>query len=530
MAWIKRLWTTLFGAEKRERRIAEELAFHIEERTEENIKAGMNPAEARLDARRRFGAPGRLSEETRDVSVLEWADTLLRDVRLAGRSLRQRPGLAATIIASLSIGIGATSAIFSVVDSVLVRPFHIADPDRVFSLEEFRHGDPHNGSPTRLADWATRTTSLAAVCGYYGEGLTMTGQGPAERVETWRTIGDPLAILGVQPALGRGFTARELQGLEPVALLDHKFWRSRLNADPQILGKALTLGGHTFTVIGVLPEGVDYPGEIQAVIPAAADVQHAGRKASFLSEVARLQPGTTMRAAQAELDTIALRLRKQYPETDSGLNARLSPLQESATREARKPLLILLATVAFVLLMACVNTASLLLSRASERSREAVVRVALEAGKGSLVRLYLVESLVLAACGGALGIALAWLSLDTLVKLLPPDLPRLDGIHLDWRVAAISFAAALCCGVWFGLVPALHAARTTVKPNAVDRLWSRRVLAVCQIALSAMLLVGVGLLAKSLFLLLRTPLGFANTQVTTLQVNLPWDSDITALR
>ena len=241
MAWIQRLWMTFFG-DSRERRIEEELAYHVEERTAENIAAGMDPVAARLDARRRFGPRARLEEETRDVRVLEPVDTLLRDIRLAWRSIRRRPGMAATIILSLAIGIGANSAIFSVVDGVLLRPYHIANPERVFSIEESRHGVSHNGTPRRVADW-TRTSSIAAVCGFYEEGLTMTGQGAAERVRTWRTIGDPLALLGVQPVLGRGFTLRELAGLEPVALLDHAFWSRRFGSDEHMLGKALTLGG-----------------------------------------------------------------------------------------------------------------------------------------------------------------------------------------------------------------------------------------------------------------------------------------------
>jgi putative ABC transport system permease protein len=523
------LWTTLFSAGDRERRIAEELAFHVEEQTARNIAAGMSADEAGYDAERRFGSRARLHEETRDISVLQWADTLLRDIRIAWRSLRRRPGLAATIILSLAIGIGANSAIFSVVDGVLLRPFHIAEPDRVYSLEEFRHGESHNGTPARLADWTQQASTLAAVCGFYGEGLTLTGQGAPERVRTWRTLGDPLAILGVQPALGRSFTERELNGLEPAALLDHAFWSSRFASDPQILGKTLTLGGRNFTVVGVLPAAVDYPGDIDMLIPASPDVHSYKRRASFLGEVTRLRPGVSAETAQAELSTIARRLRGEYPETDSGLEVRLTSIRENATREARKPLLILLATVGFVLLIACVNTASLLLSRASERSRESAVRVALGAGKGSLIRLYLVESLLLAACGGALGVALAALSLDALVRLLPPDLPRIAGIHLDGRVAGIGMAASLCCGLLFGLVPAIHAARSTARPTTLDRLWLRRTLVISQIALSTILLVGVGLLAKSLVLMLRMPLGFVHTQVTTLQVNLPWDTDNGAL-
>lgn len=268
MALINRLWTTLFGARARERRIAEELAFHLEQRTAENIAAGMPPQEARHDARRRFGSPAKLSQETRDVSVFEGMDALLRDVRLAGRSLLRRPGLTVTILVSLALGIGATSAIFSVVDAVLLRPLQIAHPERVFALEEFRHGHPLNSNPARLADWTHQASSLASLSGFYGENLTMTGSGAPERVRTWRTLGDPLAILGVQPALGRGFTEREWNSLESAALLDHNFWRTRFNADPQILGQNLILGGHAYTVVGILPQGLDFPGDIDAILPA----------------------------------------------------------------------------------------------------------------------------------------------------------------------------------------------------------------------------------------------------------------------
>ncbi len=453
------------------------------------------------------------------------------------RTLSRRKGLALAAIASLALGIGANSAVFSVVDAVLLRPLPLPHPERLVVIQESKNGEPSGSNPARLADWASQVTDLSAAAGFYGEGLVLTGQGEPERLRVIRSFGRPLAVLGLRPLEGRAFTAAEEAGRgERVALVGERAWRHRFGADPRLLGRVLTLSGEPYQVIGVLPEGPDglgYPQELDLLIPAPPDVQKSSRHSGFLKIVARLRPDATLAGLTAQLDTVARRLAKQYPDTDAGRSARPVPLQEDQSGDARRPLLILLGTVAAVLLIACVNIASLLLARASERQREAAIRSALGAGRGGLVRLYLVESLLLAFGGGALGLLLAAALLALLKGVLPADTPRLAAAHLDPRVLGFGLLLALLCGLGFGLAPAWKASRGRPAYGLRDGaragisrrdLLARRLLVAVQVMLSVVLLAGVGLLARSLFAMRGAPLGFRPDSVLTVAINFPWDT------
>jgi len=546
MGYLARLGNTLWRRTAHRDGIGEEMAFHLEERTAENVARGMSPREARAEALRRFGNPLLLSETTLEAGRLAWLEALLRDLGLAVRGLARRKGLAITAISSLALGIGANSAVWSVVDAVLLRPLPLPHPERLVVLEEFKHGEASGSNPARLADWGTQVHGLAATAGFYGEGLVWTGPagktgeagqtGPGDpvRLRAIRTVGHPFAVLGLRPLLGRTFTAAEEAGRgERVALLGESLWRRQLSADPGVLGKTLTLSGEPFVVLGVLPDRLGYPGDFDLFLPAPLDVQQSSRQSGFLKVVARLRPGITVAELSPELDTVARRLARQYPDSDAGRGARAVPLQEDRTGETRLPLLVLLGTVALVLLVTCVNIASLLLARAAERQREAAIRVSLGAGRGGLIRLYLAESLVLASVGGLLGIAVAAASLTALKNLLPGETPRLASAHLDLRVAGFGFGLSLLCGLAFGIAPALTASRRRAGEGlraghragaSVQALRTRRALVALQVLLSVVILAGVGLLGKSLLLMQRAPLGIQADRVLTVRIDFPWDT------
>lgn len=472
---------------------------------------------------------------------MAWFDRIrntLGDLRLAIRNLSRRKGLALAAIGSLALGIGANGALFSVVDTVLLRPFALPEAERLIAVVESKNGEESGSNPARMADWGRQVPGLAAAAGFYGEGLVLTGQGDPERLSATRTLGNAMALLGVQPLLGRGFSGEEEAGRgERVALVGEGLWRRRFGADPDLVGRTLQLSGSPYLVIGVLPGGLGYPEERDLMIPAPPDVQEASRKAGFFTVVARLAPGTTLAGVQSQLDTVARRLAAQYPDSDAGRAARAVPLREDQAAETRLPLLVLLATVALVLLLTCVNIAGLLLARAAERQREAAVRVALGAGRGGLLRLYLAESLVLALAGGVLGLLLAWAAFPALVSVLPADLPRLDAARPDGFAALFTLLLTLLCGLAFGLAPAWQAARQRPGDRLQDRLRqgpragssagslrTRRLLVGAQVVLSVVLLVGVGLLGKSFWRMRSAPLGFQPDRVLTVSINFPWDT------
>ncbi len=532
MAWTDRLLNTLWGRGTNHEQIAEEQLFHVAERTRENITRGMTPVDARQDAELRFGNRTLLREETHDADVLQWAAALLRDIRIAVRGLSRRKGLAATVILSLAIGIGANSAIFSVVDAVLVKPLELPHPDRLIAINEARNGHSTNGNPQRLADWSKQVPGLAAAAGFYSEGVILTGEGDPVRLEGIATVGSILDVLGIQPNPGRNFTATELRSEgQRVVLLSERAWRTRFAADPKMIGRALRLKGESYVVIGIMPAGVGYFDTFDVLAPAPPDVQNASRKAGFLKLIARMKPGALEDAVQAQLNTVALHLARQYPDSDKGIGARLAGLQQDRVGESRLPLLILLGAVLLVLCIACVNIGTLLLTRAAERQRESAIRVSLGAGTGSLVRLYLVESVLLALAGGAAGLLLASAILTTLIQLLPQDTPRLAGVHLDLRVIGFAIALSLLCGFLFGVGPAWQAARNArirdgVRSTASTRsVWTRRMLVAAQVTLSVVLLFGVGLLAKSFLLMRSAPLGFQQpSSLLTVKVYFSWET------
>ena len=362
----------------------------------------------------------------------------------------------------------------------------------------------------------------------------MTGRGDAQRVSIVRTFGSPLKILAVAPILGRGFSEAEERGEgDPVVLLSHRFWRERLGGKADAVGQSLTLSKKVHTVIGVLPPDLDYPEGLELMSPAEPDFQKQGRQGNWFQIAARLRPGVDAQQARAQLAGIAARMAHAHPETDRRLQARLEPLRSAEQGQAGQAAWLLMGVVAFVLLIACLNIASLLVARAAERARETAIRASLGAGRLPLIRLFLLESLWLALLGGGLGICLTYWGVDVLKGILPPDMPRLSGIHVDVRVVLFTMAATLVCGLLFGVLPALQATsggasallregRGTVNPRRRQR--TRWFLVAAQTGLSMVLLVNAGLVIRGFLEMRGLPLGFAPERRLAVSIQFPWST------
>ncbi len=468
-----------------------------------------------------------------------WLEGVWQDIRNGGRQLRRSPGFTSVAVASLALGIGATSALFSVVDAVLLKPLPVPEPARLVQVLETRKGEQRGGGPARLIDFQAART-LTGVTGFYGEGVTVRGDSGPERITALRTFGPVMRVLMLAPVLGRGFTEAEEKGLgQPVALIAHRVWQKRFGGGQDVLGKTLSLGAASCSIVGVLPPSIEFPEKTDVWIPAPASFQNLDRTSTFLSIVARLAPGVTLAGAQSEIQTINARLSTAYPATDRDIDVRLKRLQDHIVEDSRTPLLALFGAVTGVLLIACVNVAGLLLARGWSRQRESAIRVALGAGASRLVRLRLVESLWLACLGGALGLILAYEGVQLLKALLPEDTPRLAAVTLDWRVALFTLSACLCCALIAGLPAAWQEVRGSLarrmKQGSAGSVGAgsqnlRSSLVVAQVALSMTLLAAAGLLAHSLLRLQRVPLGFQAEQTLSMVSAFAWDTPDAKIR
>ncbi|HEY2748793.1 MAG TPA: ABC transporter permease [Polyangia bacterium] len=463
-------------------------------------------------------------------------DALWKDVRFALRMLRRTPGVTAAAVIALALGIGANTAIFSVVDGVLLRPLPYRDSRALvvlngqFPVQSLFHIPI---SVPEFLDLQQQSRTLASIGAYTaGDSNLSGGSGAPERVCAGAASASFFPTLGVQPALGRNFTVDEqLVGHNHVALIDDGLWRQRFGADAGIVGKKLLLDGEAFQIIGVLPRGFQIDGPCEVWAPLLSNDPRLTRGSHFLRVIGRVAGGTTRGALDADLAAIGARLIEQYPKNYRGGSWSLEekPLLDDVVGDARPALLMLLAAVAFVLLIACANVANLMLARAAARSREMAVRTALGAARGRLVRQMLTEALILSLFGGALGLLLAVWGVDGMVALSPDALPRAAEIALDSRVLAFTMGLSLVTGVVFGLAPALSASRPDLTwalkdgargaTSARGRL--RDALVVAELALSLMLLVGTGLMARSFVQLRRVDPGFRPDHVLTMSASLP---------
>jgi putative ABC transport system permease protein len=464
-------------------------------------------------------------------------ETFLHDIRYSIRVLRKSPGFTAVATLTLALGIGANSAIFSVVNAVLLRPLPFKDPQRLVRIwgKFEKEGIPKNWiSQPELLDLNQMSESFEDIAAYQASGVNLTGNQEPVRVNAASVNASLFPILGINAKIGRTFSQDEDQpGRNKVALLSHNLWQSRFGSKPGVVGEKIGINGENYTVLGIMPDGFQFPDQDDIWVPLAIDKAKPDDRGNHgLEVVARLKPGVTPEQAGVELSNIAATLQQRYPDNypqDGGWGLFFVPMLDELVGKLRPALWLLLGAVAFVLLIACVNVANLLLARAGAREKEFAVRAALGAGRGRLVRQLITESLLLALIGSALGLALAWTCVRLFVAFGPPEIPRMSEIGLDWRVAGFSLIASIVTGLVFGLAPALQAS----KPDLQDALKEggrgstsgrhrlRNVLVVSEVAIALVLLVGAGLMIKSFSRLLTLNLGFRTDKILTMRLSLP---------
>jgi putative ABC transport system permease protein len=453
--------------------------------------------------------------------------------------LAQKPGFAAAAVLALALGIGANSAIFSVVNAVLLRSLPYEEPNQLLIVQSTRRQDSgRSGSSSYpdFADWKGQNQVFDEMAAFRSKGLTLTGAGEPERLQGARVSASFFPLLGVKTSLGRTFLPEEDKPkAERVVVISHGLWQRRFGGDANIIGQSLTLDAQSYTVVGVLAAGFDFPIEIEKAdvwSPLALDGQLLEQRgAHFLKVIARLKPGVSPQTAQAEITTIASRLEQQYPEDDTDRIVTLYSLYDHLVGGIRPALLVLLGAVGFVLLIACSNVANLLLARAAARQKEIAIRMALGASRGRIVRQLITESLILAFIGGGAGLLLALWGVESLIALSPANLPRLSGIGVDGWVLGFTLLISVMTGIIFGLAPALKASR----PDLNDALKEggrgstegfsgrrlRNLLVVSEMALALVLLISAGLLIRSFLQLQQVNAGFDPANVLTMSVQLP---------
>jgi predicted permease len=461
--------------------------------------------------------------------------TLWQDVRYGVRTLLKAPGFACIAVIALALGIGANTAIFSVVNGVLLEPLPYTEPGQLAMvwLDNRRQSIKEDiTSYPNFVDWRDRNKTFQGMAGVTNYTMNLTGAGEPEELRAASVSPNFFQLMGAPPARGRGFTAEEEQpGNANVVILGHGLWRRRFGGDPGILNRTISLNGEQRTVVGIMPPGFQFPEKAEIWSPLApSERRRAARGAFWLPVIGRLKPGVTRAEAQADMDVVAAQMEKEFPNINAGYGVNVVPLQEQIVGNLRASLLVLLSAVAFVLLIACANVANLLLARAAVREKEVAIRAALGATRVRILRQLLTESVLLSIVGGALGLLLAWWGLAVLLRLGPEDLPRLENIHIDARVLWFTFGVSLLTGVLFGLAPALQ----TSQPDFGEMLKEgggggssshraqriRSVFIVAEIALTLVLLTGAGLLMRSFWRLQQVDPGFKLDHILTMELGL----------
>lgn len=507
MTW----WQRLLHRSRMEQQLEKELRFHLDRHIADLTARGMTPEEARRQARLAIGGPEQVKEQCRDARGTRCLEDLYQDVRYALRTLRQRPGFSVVALSTLALGIGATTVMFTVIYGVLLKPLAYPEPDRLVTVHpQFeKFGDNWGFAYPNFLDLRSATRSLEPVAAWTYGGATISEPGEPEYVTGRYITAELFSVLGLPLLRGRAFLVEEDQhGAAPVAIISSSLWQRRFGASPSAIGARLVYDGKSFTVVGIAPAGFRLDGEVDVLTPLGqnTDVRLQNRGARFIHVVARLRPGVSMAQTHTELSVIAGHLAKQYPEFNDGMGLAPRSLQQELAGDVGSTLWLLLGAVSLVLLIACVNVASLLLALALSRERELAMRVALGAARSRLARQCLAESGVLGLIGGAFGVLAASIGVRPFVTLWPGLLPRAEEIRLDGHVLLFALAASLFSGLLFGLAPALRAPARDLEQSlrAGGRTLagnSRRLhsgFVISEIALAVVLLTSAGILGKVL--------------------------------
>jgi len=460
-------------------------------------------------------------------------ETLIKDLRFAVRSFIKRPGFLVIAVATLSLGIGATTAMFTVVNSVLLRPLQFPEPEQIVLLEGVnpRQGIKQSSmSLPDIDDWKKQSQSFEQIAGFTSTALSLTLDDETERVRATAVMPDFFPLFRTNPIHGRLFQPDDFRPASEPAVISYALWQRKFGGSLDALNRKVNLGGDTI-IVGIMPPGFTYPNDTEVWWPSGTNPAQERRDNRYMSVVTRLKPNVSIAQAQAELDTINQRLAQNYTETNSGWGVRLTELRERLVGELRTSLLILLGAVAFVLLIACANVANLLLARAASRQKEIALRTALGASRMRVIRQLLTESVSLSLVSGLLGLALSLWLIKLLIAMIPPDSPRLNEISINWQVFGFTLGVTVLAGLMFGLVPALQTSRPNLNATLKDsgqrgsetggRNRVGALLIVSEIALSFVLLAGAGLLIKSFLHLRETDPGFNPDNVLTMRVGVP---------
>src|SRR5437899_991226 len=516
----------------------QEINAHLRMLTEENVRRGLTPDEAYRQARVHFGGIAQLQESQREQRGFPRMELMVRDVRYAVRVLRRSPGFTIVAVVTLAVGIGAMTTMFGVARAVLLRPLPYHEPDRlvrIFETNPLKRWTRTAAAPANFADWQKQNTVFAEMAAYSGTNdqgeaqinLFLTGQGDPQRLKALSVSGNLLRVLGTRPWLGRTFTDDEtFEGPGRVVVISYGLWQSLFAGDPGIVGRTVQLSGRNVDVVGVMPPGFFFPGrDVQLWIPFAykPTVFVQARRPHWLNVIARLRSGVTLEQAQQDMKAIAGRLEQAYPDTNTKMGVRLEGFHDSLALTSRAPLLMLLSAVGFLFLIVCVNLANLQLGRAAGRTREMTVRQALCASRGRLIGQLLTDGLVLSMLGGAAGLALAAGGRAALLQLAPSALPIFADLRLDRMVVIFDVALAMLAPIIFGLAPAVSASRADTLNDRSESTStrSRTILVACEVALSTMLVIGAGLLVRSLIRLQNVDPGFDRPNVVTFNLTLP---------
>jgi putative ABC transport system permease protein len=542
--------SNLAAGRRADQRLHEELAEHLAFQTEENLRAGMSPAEARRQAVLKLGGAEAIREDHHAEQSLPFIENLLFDLKYAARMLRRSPGFAFVAIATMALGIGATTAIYSVIDATLLHPLPYPNPSELVRIEDDLPGVGAQNVNVSVPEWKDLENSgifQNVALDYFNSG-NLTGSEQPTRIALKGVTPNYFAMLGVGAQLGRTFDPGDnTPGVILEVVISDGLWKRAFGADPRILGKTVRLDNDVYQVVGVMPPGFRDPGQTSE--ERNTELWYPGgftavpfppplRNSRFWTASARLKPGLSMAAAQAHLDALVDALKKQYPAdypAQEAWTVRLVPLSESVVGSVRQSLILLFGAVGFVLLISCVNVANLLLARASARGHEIAVRQALGAQRTRLIRQFLAESLLLFLLGGLAGIAILFSVGKFLLRLVPESLPHMNDISVNWGVLAFALAVSVAAGTVFGLAPACLISRYDVNgtlrqegrgsSGTRERSRARQILVVSELALSLVLMVAAGLLLRSFWDLFKVPLGFNPSRAMTIETWLPYPND-----